>query len=91
MSLAFYGSNENNDESATAIVSSPSRSEYIRPFEKNMASLSYDGCYWAMAHYLNPIPVKQFQLTASNPNDLTTSTIYQNPGWSTIADGGAEY
>lgn len=79
-----------NDESDKANVSSPARSEYIRPYEKNKKSLVYDGYRWAMAHYLSPLPIKQFQLTSSS-DDLNTSPLYQNPGWPLVSDGGAEY
>lgn len=79
-----------NDESDKANVSSPSRSEYIRPYEKNKKSLVYDGYRWAMAHYLSPLPIKQFQLTSSN-GDLNNSTLYQNPGWPVVAGEGAEF
>lgn len=79
-----------NDESDKANVSSPTRSEYIRPYEKNKKSLVYDGYRWAMAHYLSPIPIKQFQLTSAN-GDLNTSPLYQNPGWPMIAGNGAEF
>lgn len=79
-----------NDESDKANVSSPARSEYIRPYEKNKKSMVYDGYRWAMAHYLSPLPIKQFQLTSSN-DDLNTSPLYQNPGWPLVAGEGAEY
>lgn len=87
---AWYEGQLLNDESDKANVSSPARSEYIRPYEKNKKSLVYDGYRWAMAHYLTPLPIKQFQLTSSN-DDLNTSPLYQNPGWPLIAGEGAEY
>ena len=40
------------------------------------------------AHYLNPIAITHFRITASNPNDLSTSIIYQNPGWPIQANEG---
>lgn len=79
-----------NDGSDKANVSSPERSEYIRPYEKNTKSLVYDGYRWAMAHYLSPLPIKQFQLTSTG-GDLKTSPLYQNPGWSLVAGDGAEF
>lgn len=80
-----------NDGSDKANISSPERSEYIRPYEKNKKSLVYDGYRWAMAHYLSPIPIKQFQLTSSDGANLGDSPMYQNPGWSLTAGEGAEY
>ena len=86
----WYKGQLRNDESDKANISSPARSEYIRPYEKNKKSLVYDGYRWAMAHYLAPLPIKQFQLTSEN-GDLSSSTLYQNPGWPLIASEGAEY
>lgn len=86
----WYAGQLVNDESDKANVSSPTRSEYIRPYEKNKKSLVYDGYRWAMAHYLSPLPIKQFQLTSSG-DDLNTSPLYQNPGWPLVAGEGAEY
>lgn len=73
--------------SATANVSAPSRSEYLRPYEKTGNELVYEGYKWAMAHYLDPIPIQQFLLTSAN-NDVDSSPIYQNPYWPTEANAG---
>lgn len=78
------------DGSSTANVSAPERSEYLRPFEKTSSQAAYDGCTWKMAHYLSPIMVKQFQLTATSGADVSTSVLYQNPYWPTTADMPAE-
>ena len=72
-------------------VSSPSLGTYLHPYEivnKTTNLLYGKGYNWCEAHYLSPIAVKHFRLTASNPNDLSTSVMYQNPGWSTVADEG---
>ncbi len=74
------------DGSSSANVSSKSKSEYLRPFERISTQAAFDGCTWKMAHYLYPIMVKQFQLTATSGADVSTSTIYQNPYWPTVAD-----
>lgn len=87
---AWYEGKLINDESDVANVSSPAKSEYIRPNEINRKSLVYDGYRWAMAHYLSPLPIKQFQLTSPDA-DLTKSPLYQNPGWSLVPDEGAKY
>ena len=75
----------------TANVSSQSESPYLRPYRINVSSnnLVRDGYSWAMAHYLEPIAVQHFIITASNSSDLNTSTIYQNPYWPTTANNGA--
>ena len=54
-------------------------------------NLMYDAGYsWCEAHYLNPIAITHFRITTSNPNDLNTSIIYQNPGWPLQADEGSD-
>ena len=49
-------------------------------------NLLYNGYTWTPANYLEPIAAINFTLTATNPDDVETSTIYQNPGWSKIAN-----
>lgn len=68
-------------------VSDPSLSNYLRPFEILNSAISYQGLKWNLAHYLNPIAIKHFTLTSTN-GDLTTSPIYQNPGWPLTAGSG---
>ena len=67
-------------------VSSPNLSQYLRPYEFTTTSLAYDGYRWAMAHYLNPIATQHFLITSSDGQDVSTSPIYQNPGWPTTAN-----
>lgn len=78
------------DGTSDANVSSKTRSEYLRPYERYSAQAAYNGMTWKMAHYLQPIMVKQFQITATDGVDVTTSTIYQNPYWPVVADQEAE-
>lgn len=73
------------DGSSDANVSSKERSEYLRPYEKTPSQIGYNGATWKMAHYLNPIMVKQFQLTSPDA-DPANSVIYQNPYWPIVAD-----
>lgn len=66
--------------------------KYLRPYQiakKN--NLMWNGYNWCDAHYLTPISIKHFQITASDPNDLSTSTLYQNPGWPLEANGAIGY
>jgi hypothetical protein len=70
-------------------VSDPALSLYLRPYEKTTTSLAYNGYKWAMAHYLEPISTESFLITSKN-NDVTTSPIYQNPGWLITANSGAQ-
>ncbi|NLP56862.1 RagB/SusD family nutrient uptake outer membrane protein [Lutibacter sp. B1] len=74
-----------NYENASANVSSPSRSDYLRPYEKTGNELVYDGYSWNMAHYLQPIAIQHFLIT-SEGNDVESSPIYQNPGWPKTAN-----
>lgn len=88
--MESWYNNLNADGTNEANVSSKDKSEYLRPFERYSAQAAYNGCTWKMAHYLNPIMVKQFQLTATSGADISTSTLYQNPYWPTVADQPAE-
>ncbi|MDR2816427.1 MAG: RagB/SusD family nutrient uptake outer membrane protein [Proteiniphilum sp.] len=74
-------------DTSGSIISPPDRSEYLRPYEKNRNSLVLDGYRWNMAHYLSPIAIQHFVLT-SKDGDLSTSPIYQNPGWPLTANEG---
>ena len=74
----------------SAVVSSPERSNYLRPYEITGKELVYDGYHWKMAHYLEPLPIKEFLLT-SGDNTVNSSVLYQNPGWPTQANESATY
>ncbi|MDO5664295.1 MAG: RagB/SusD family nutrient uptake outer membrane protein [Bacteroidia bacterium] len=66
--------------------------KYLCPY-RNVKdnNIIYDAGYnWVEAHYLSPIAVTHFRITASDANSLTTSTIYQNPGWPLVAGQGAK-
>ena len=65
----------------SAVVSDPGLSPYLRPYEIRSNSNGYAGVRWHMAHYLNPIAIQHFIITASSSQDLSTSPVYQNPGW----------
>ncbi|TZF81489.1 RagB/SusD family nutrient uptake outer membrane protein [Pedobacter sp. BS3] len=68
-------------------VSAPSLSPYLRVYQKTPTSLVYNGYRWTMAHYFNPIAIQHFLITSKN-NDVSTSPIYQNPGWPLDANEG---
>lgn len=71
----------------TPNVSSPDNSDYLRPYQIiKTNNLMYDGYNYHDAHYLNPIAYEHFLITASEPTDPTSSTIYQNPNWPIEAD-----
>lgn len=70
------------DEGGKSNVSSPSRSDYLRPYEIYESSKAYDGYTWHMAHYLEPIAIKHFIISsASQSEPYDDSPIYQNPYW----------
>ena len=69
-------------------VSDPSRSMYLRPYEKVSGSLALDGYKWTMAHYLYPISIQHMLITSGGSNNVTDSPIYQNPGWPSVANQG---
>lgn len=82
-----------NDGSTSAVVSSPelTHSEYVRPHEWNMVQNDFkNGLTWHMAHYLQPMPIRQFLLTASDHASVELSPLYQNPYWPTESDLPAE-
>jgi hypothetical protein len=77
------------DGTNDAKVSSKDRSEYLRPYERYSGQSGYNGMTWKKAHYLRPIMVKQFQVSATTGADVATSPLYQNPYWSIEADQAA--
>ncbi|MDR1004375.1 MAG: RagB/SusD family nutrient uptake outer membrane protein [Prevotellaceae bacterium] len=79
-----------SDGSNKANVSSKTDSEYLRPLRKRSSILGYDGFTWKMAHYLEPIRIDQFLITAPDGKSIEDSPIYQNPYWPTTADQAAE-
>lgn len=64
--------------------------KYLSPYRIIQDNnLMYDAGYtWCEAHYLTPIAIKHLRITASSTTDLSSSTIYQNPGWPTEAAQG---
>lgn len=89
----FYNFTEADyDGSNTAKTSSPQLSNYLRPYEKNMTdgNLYRNGYTWHMAHYLQPLPIKEMQLSAPDYATVTDSPLYQNPYWGYETDKPAE-
>ena len=79
------------DGSSAANVSSPELSEYFRPHEViKVGNEYYNGLTWHMAHYLQPLPLRQFLLTAPDHATMEDSPLYQNPYWPMTADQPAE-
>jgi len=73
---------ENVQPGGTANVSSRTASKYLRPYQIIKTNNQvYDGYNWSKANYLSPLPALEIRLAAANPDDLTTSPLYQNPYW----------
>ena len=71
-------------------VSSPTQSLYLRPYQVVRNNNDYyNGLNFCEAHYLSPIAVKHFLITAEDGKTVSTSPIYQNPGWPIAAGQGA--
>lgn len=71
-------------------MSSPSLSDYIRPFQVVKSNNKfYNGYSFTAAHYLEPIAIRHFLITAPDGKTISESPIYQNPGWPTEAGAGA--
>lgn len=71
-----------------ANVSSKELSQYLRPFEILGNSLAVNGYKWQKACYLYPIAIQNMLIT-SQDNDVSTSPLYQNPYWPSVANEGA--
>lgn len=70
-------------------MSSQEWGPYIHPYqEKTVNNPVYDGYRWTRAHYLSPIGQSNF--TASSVDGtVSTTVIYQNPGWPMLAGEAA--
>jgi len=86
--LAQFGSGDDADpaklkEKIAGIVSKAAESEYVRPHRGNNSTQVVNGLTWHMAHYLQPMPIKQMMLTAPDGATVSESPLYQNPYWPT--------
>lgn len=67
---------------------SPAEYTYLRPYWNNVAAK--DGYTFEEANYLSPISYDVFRLSTPEPGgDVSTSVVYQNPGWPVEAGGYA--
>ncbi|RCW31571.1 RagB/SusD family nutrient uptake outer membrane protein [Marinilabilia salmonicolor] len=82
---------EPGTEGETPNVSSSTESDYLRPYRINLdqSNRVKDGYHWTPAHYLSPIAIEHFNITATDATKPETSVIYQNPGWPMQANAGA--
>jgi hypothetical protein len=75
------------ESNPNALVSSPTRSIYLRPYEKYASHLLYEGYRWHLAHYLSPVAYNHFLFSSGSGGNVENSPIYQNPGWPITANG----
>lgn len=79
------------DQDPDSNVSSPTLSDYIRPYEIYKSNRAYSGYGWYMAHYLEPIAMQHFMITSqSDEETYSDSPVYQNPYWPVKANYSAE-
>ena len=70
------------DGSTDANVSQKEDSKYLRPLRRTKINNQfYDGLTWRKAYYLDPLGLQDLQLTSTDPNDISSSVMYQNPYW----------
>lgn len=88
---AAAGSKLIYDQDPNSNVSSPSASDYLRPYQILKTNRAYEGYGWHMAHYLSPIAMQHFMITSTeDAENYTDSPIYQNPYWPVKANNPAE-
>lgn len=88
---AAAGYNLTYDQDPNSNVSSPSASDYLRPYEILKTNRAYEGYGWYMAHYLNPIAMQHFMITSTEDKETySDSPIHQNPYWPVKANYPAE-
>lgn len=77
---------------AESTVSDPAQGDYLLPYEKIATNQVYQqkGYSWHLAHYLDPLPIKQMLITSSDGQNVASSPIYQNPYWPSAAGESAE-
>ncbi|OCR34163.1 RagB/SusD family nutrient uptake outer membrane protein [Bacteroides fragilis] len=80
-----------DDGTLDANVSPKSDSKYLRPLRRTSINNElYDGLTWRKAFYLDPIGIEDMSLTATNPEDINTTQLYQNPYWPMTAGKALE-
>ncbi len=96
--MQFWGSSYETEladltivDAASGNMSAPTLSNYIVPYEKitvNNNIAAQGGWLFTPAHYLEPIGMDVFRLTASDKSNFESSVVYQNPGWGIQAQTG---
>lgn len=81
--------NQAND--SKNLMSDPALSTYLRLLQisRNETNKFFKGYFFTEAHYLEPIAIRHFLITAPDGQTPSTSIIYQNPKWPTQTGMGA--
>lgn len=56
------------------------RIEYFRPYQIVSTNMLYNGMTWSMAQYLQPMPLRQFMLTAPDHKTRRLSIVPESTG-----------
>lgn len=84
----LYTSYQKDLNDGSMIVIDKSVSKYLRPLFQN--ALAKDGYTFEEANYLSPLSYDIFRLsTPEKGGDVSTSVVYQNPGWPVEKEGTA--
>lgn len=76
----IYGNDAEGLDAAAVIGLSPaSDGKYLRLFHNN--SLAQNGYTFDEANYLSPLSYDVFRLACDVEGDVSTTVVYQNPGW----------
>lgn len=90
----MYSSSQLDGKVVTSAAKS-GQGKYIRPLLVSETTPVPNGYTFPKQHYLEPIPIAEFLLCISpegvTPTANGNSMLYQNPGWSAVADGTADY
>ncbi len=71
-----------DDGSTDANVSPKSDSKYLRPMRRTATNNQlYDGYTWMKAYYLSPLGTQDLTTAVTDPDDETSTVMYQNPYW----------
>lgn len=84
----LYTSYQKYLDDGSMIVVDKNVSKYLRPLFQN--ALAKDGYTFEEANYLSPLSYDIFRLsTPEKGGDVSTSVVYQNPGWPVEKEGTA--
>lgn len=86
----FYTRYDQSELNLPGVVSGNTDGSHVCPHRRYVTDNAYSGYNFPKPHYLDAIPVSEIILASQN-SDVSTSTIYQNPGWPSASVGLADY